>query len=467
MSGRTILALSAGFALGACSPASMRGIEGVDGFGRDAEATDASDATAPSDDAGLVVHGDPAPLGFAVVASDYTSTSIALLDRDGSVLMRDFVHSGSATTGLVTALSGDVVLPTRSGDRGILTLLDGFRTDVITRIDPASGEVLGQLKTHTPDGSTDGRSYSSTPQDYVDLDASTAWVSRFEPNLDPDAAELDRGIDLIQVDPSDFALGTERIDLSGFNAIAERTNPDTQAREQVTVYARPSRMVRLGTHAVVGIARLSRSFDALGEGMGAWVDLEARTARSVELPGLRNCAIVVPVPDDPTRVAVACAGFFLEVQREHAGLAVLVVADGELSVERTWRAADDAQAPMTVIGLIALGASDLLAAAPGDAETQDGEGRVTMPATRDRLYRIDLASGEQRPVFEAGGRYVIGDGSFDPRQRLVLVPDASTDADGRPSAGVRRFVLGDDGELEALDVIEIHPVLAARQVKPL
>ena len=73
--------------------------------------------------------------------------------------------------------------------------------------------------------------------------------------------------------------------------------------------ARPSKLVRLGDFVVVGLSRLSAGFDAIGPGMVAFVDLEKRSVRGVAIEGLQNCSQVVPVPDDATRVAVACAGF--------------------------------------------------------------------------------------------------------------------------------------------------------------
>jgi hypothetical protein len=49
---------------------------------------------------------DPAARGYAVVSGDYAVTSVGLLKSDGSVRVRDFINSGSAPTGLVTAVSG-------------------------------------------------------------------------------------------------------------------------------------------------------------------------------------------------------------------------------------------------------------------------------------------------------------------------------------------------------------------------
>jgi hypothetical protein len=39
---------------------------------------------------------------------------------------------------------------------------------------------------------------------------------------------------------------------------------------------------------------------------------------------------------------------------------------------------------------------------------------------------------------------------------LVLIPDASTDANGRPTQGIRRVQIGEDGKAKALDTIEVR-----------
>jgi hypothetical protein len=84
----------------------------------------------------------------------------------------------------------------------------------------------------------------------------------------------------------------------------------------------------------------------------------------------------------------------------------------------------------------------------------------------DRLYRIDIATGEQQLLFEAEDSFVLGDGVFNPHRGLLFVPDASTDGNGRASAGVRRFEI-DDGEITELDVVAIDDVLPPWQVAPL
>ncbi|MFI5308898.1 MAG: hypothetical protein ACHQ53_16185, partial [Polyangiales bacterium] len=226
-----LIVLALALPAGACTPKISGKLRGIG----DAAASDASSR------AGL----EPTPRGYAVVSTDYSVTSVSLLKPDGTPLQRDFVDSGSSSAGLVTALSGDVILPTRAGDPGVLVLLDRFRTDVVTRIDLRSGEILGQVKTIAPNAQSN-TTYSSNPHDYVYIDPGTAWITRYEPNTNAGAGDADLGADLLRLDPTRFVRTGDRIDFSQWNGLADRTNPDTGEHESVTVYARPSGLVRLG-----------------------------------------------------------------------------------------------------------------------------------------------------------------------------------------------------------------------------
>jgi hypothetical protein len=431
---------------------SRSGVDGVEGFGE----PDPAHAPGKGQDA--------EPLAFAAVASDRTVTTIALLGPDGKRLRADFVDSGSASAGLVTALSGDVVVPTRSGEPDTLTLIDRYRTDVVTRIDIASGDVLSQIQTQTPNAQGQKTAFSSNPQDYTHVGAHSAWVTRY--NANPAAGDdIDRGNDMLELDETRGTRTGRRIDFSALDVMAERENPDTGKTQRVVALARPSKLVRLGDFAVVGLSRLSAGFDAIGPGMVALVDLEKRSVRGVAIEGLQNCSQVVPVPDDATRVAVACAGFLHADPRPGSGLAILRLQKDELSVEHVFRVADDDEAAMTAFGLVALGGSVVAAVAPGQEPSDDAKAGA---APRfDRLYRVDVATGEQTLLYEAGGRFVLGDGSYNPRRRLLLVPDASVDGDQRPIAGVHRFAVDERGGVDELDVIAIDDTLPVWQVMPL
>jgi hypothetical protein len=78
-----------------------------------------------------------------------------------------------------------------------------------------------------------------------------------------------------------------------------------------------------------------------------------------------------------------------------------------------------------------------------------------------------VASGEQTLLFAAEGRFVLGDGTYNPRRHILLVPDASVDKDQRPTAGVHRFSIDADGKAKKLDTVAIDATLPVWQVMPL
>lgn len=399
---------------------------------------------------------------FAVVSSDYTSTAVSLLDWDGTVMADNYVNSTSQRAGLVTALSGDVELPNRSGERGVLVLLDRYKTDVITRLRLSDAEVLGQVKTHAPPPRDSESAYSSNPHDYVYIDETTAWITRYEPNLDPGVPELEKGTDLLRIDPTKMERTEDRIDLSVLNTTGTRLNPDTQMEEEVEVYARPSRMARIGDTLVVGLSRLSFDFSAAGAGAVAIVDLKERKVSGFELEGLQNCGSVAPVPESTDTVLVSCRGHWASDQRAGSGLVLLRVNGGDVEVAQRWSAKDHPEARLAVSSPVALGGTWVAGVENGEW-TPDNSGRP------DVMVVTDLATGEQRELFQSVGAYVLGSGAFDPVESLLLVPDASTDADKRPTAGVRRFLIRDMDEVEELETIKVaeSTTMPVRSIRPL
>ena len=380
---------------------------------------------------------------YAVLSGDWSATSVSLLGVDGTVLADDYINSGSVQAGLVTALSGDVELPTHSGEQGVLVLIDRYKTDVITRIRLSDAKILGQVKTHTPPTQATDNAYSSNPQDYVRIDDHTAWVSRNQPNLDPDAPEIDLGNDLLRINPTAMERTNERIDLSVLNGKGVRRNFETGKDEEVDVYARPSRMARVGSTLIVGLGRTAFDFSATGSGMVAVVGLETREVEGLEFPGLKGCTKVTPVPAAEDRVLVGCSGAYAE-ERESAGGAVVRVEDGVASIERSWRAQDHANDPALSGSFVAL--SETLFA--GAANDFSGEGASVFGT-------LDLATGEFSELLTIPkGRGTFGVPHFDADQGLLLVPDSSVDDDKRPTSGVHVLQQKDHG-FEETSVIKV------------
>lgn len=350
---------------------------------------------------------------YAVVSSDFSSSSIAVLDEGFELIDESWLNSGTTYPGLVATLSGDVVLPTRQQGTGTFSVIDRFLTDVVTQFFVPSGNLRGQVRTL---GETGDSGFSSNPQDIIFIDEDSAWIPRYESNLDEDAPPASQGNDLVEINPSDWSATGMRIDLSVLNTM-EMVDENT-----VETFARPGRGVLIGSTIVLGLDRISAAFDAAGPGAVALVDVEAESILTLEFEGLKNCGRVVPIPGEPTKAAIACVGFsnpFGDVVqiRATSGIAVIDVQTGGAAVERVWRAADDEDSVVAVNALIALDAERVLAVANGN-----------FVDTTDTLYEIDLTSGSQSPIVNSTGSFTIGTSAYDADGGRLYTPDAAVNA---------------------------------------
>lgn len=381
---------------------------------------------------------------YAVISSDFTATSVSLLAANGDVVADAYLTSGSTESGLVTALSGDVEMPMRSGERGVMVLLDRFQTDVVTRVDLESGDVLGQVQVRG-DAEAGGDAFTANPQDYLRIDDDTAWVVRNQPNLAPAAPESDRGNDLLRIDPSSMERTEDRIDLSSLNARAMRTDPTTGKAEEVDVYARPGRMARIGDTLIVGLGRNAYDFSASASGMVAVVALKTKSVVGLEIDGMQGCSHVSTIPGATDRVLVGCAGVYPS-PRDSAGVAIVRVASGRATVAQTYRAKDHEAVPVLSEAFVALDANTFAAArngfVAGDEDSTFGS--------------VSLKSGEFTSLLTTpAGTGTFGTPVFDAESGTLFVPDSSVDADMRPAAGVRRLERDQDGTFEETRTIEV------------
>ncbi|MDH3653887.1 MAG: hypothetical protein OEN21_06445 [Myxococcales bacterium] len=354
---------------------------------------------------------------YAVLSSDFSSSSIAMLDADFVAIDESWLSSGTTYPGLVATLSGDVVLPNRQAGDGTVAVIDRFFTDVVTRFFVPSGNLNGQLRTQ---GDTGDSGFSSNPQDFIFVDSDSAWVPRYESNLNPAAIPENQGNDLLEVNPSDMSATGGRIDLSSLDTTATAGTGDEAV--EVAVFARPSRGVLVGSTIVVGLDRISANFDAAGPGMVAVVDLEDESVVGLELPGLKSCGRTVPVPGEPSKLVVACVGFAQpfgdEPQvRASSGIALLDVGEDGVAIEEVWRMADYPMSAIAVNAVIAIDAQRVLGVASGD-----------FAEVSDRLYLLDMASGAQELVHESTSSFVIGEPAYDPQSEMLYVPDAAENA---------------------------------------
>jgi hypothetical protein len=369
-----------------------------------------------------------------------------MLDENFVMLDESWLNSGTTYPGLVATLSGDVVLPNRQAADGTFTVVDRYFTDVVSRFFIPSGNLNGQVRTH---GDVGDSGFSSNPQDFVLASENSAWVPRYESNLNPSAPPENQGNDLIEVNPADMSLTGGRIDLSSFNTTGTVMAQDGAV--EVDVFARPSRAVLVGATLVVGLDRISANFDAAGPGMVVVVDLEDESVSSVELQGLQSCGNAVPVPGAPTKIVVACVGFANpfgdEPQvRASSGIALLDVGESGVTVDRLWRLADHPTAAIAVNSVAAIDRQRVVGVATGDFVT-----------TVDELYLLDLASGAQELVHDSTGSFVIGLSAYDPDSEMLYVPDVAENA-------VVEFAVDEDSFVETGST-EIAPGLSLPPTK--
>ncbi len=402
---------------------------GVEGDAGDEDAGTPS-TLCPAGDAILdPVSGSPA---FVVVSGDFASSAVSLLASDGTVLADTWLDSGTTAPGLVSTLSGDVDVATRS-IRGGVNVIDRFTTNVISSW-CFDGSLVGQLRDGT---------FESNLQDVVVLNDGEGWVSRREQNLNPAAAEAERGSDLLGFDPSTMSWDGRRIDLSTFGGIV--TGLDSEGSEvDVEVWAHPTRIIQVGELLVVALDRIAPYADGVrrgaGEGAIAVVDLADLTVSSLEFPGLRNCGSAQAVPETEDEVVVLCQGYsdvsFVDEPgvRASAGIVRVRAVDGRFEVVTRWDVSEGDR-PIVTGGLVALG----------------GDRVVAVESFPRRLLEIDLATGMSRTVFEAaadapfpgvGQGALVGD--------MLLVPDMSEGV-----RGLRRFTV--DETLVEGDSIEVGP----------
>ncbi len=223
--------------------------------------------------------------GVVIVTSDYQSTNIAVSKLDGTTLSGSFVSSGATKPGLALALSGDVDVPRVAPASGRLVLVDRHATNVLTWMNVADATVLAQLPV--------GTGFDSNPHDYIEVDDTRAYVSRFGTNLNPGLQPFDQGGDLLIVDTKTPAI-------VGRIAIPE---------ENAALQPCPDLMTWIGREVVLTLGRWSATFSQAGDGRFVGLSPGANSIDwTVNVTGLEQCGRVALSPSGKV-AAIACSGF--------------------------------------------------------------------------------------------------------------------------------------------------------------
>ncbi len=249
---------------------------------------------------------------FAVVNSDYVSTSISLLHNDGTVCVDHVIHSGSTAPGLLTALSGDVVLPSTPHPEGALVLIDRFPNAAIALVEPTTGTVVQQISVST--------GFASNPHDAWFPDGGRMYVTRAESNRTPTERtdDWDEGGDILIVEVDSGQI-EDRIDLGSLadEIAGERLDP------------RPDRLIPLHGSLWTNLRHLSSDFQQAGAGKLVAIDpMDNTVQHSLSLPGLENCGGMQAMTNG---LWLVCTGLFaasIESQVAVSGIAYVGVEPG-------------------------------------------------------------------------------------------------------------------------------------------
>lgn len=343
---------------------------------------------------------EPVGAGFAVVNSDFVSTSISLLDRaTGQVSKADCIDSATAPPTSTLALSGDVVLPSQPQPGNPLLAIDRTNS-ALTWIDPATCTPLRQLDVST--------GFFANPHDVVGLSPAKAYVLRYERNGNPtpDPADRDDGDDILIIDPSVPAI-TGRIPLSSFAV----------AVPGAAIQARPDRALAIDGKVYVALSNLSEDFTAAGHGRILVVDAATdQVTATIDLPDTKNCSDLSYVAATKT-LMIACSGAFSDAnQAAGTGIVYIDLGASPATVTRTIPAAAfGGRAISTFSGIARDGAL-------GFAVTF-GEFGAAPP---DQLWTVDPAAGAATKIVDAGDAFTFGTVLVDRSQSRVYLTDAST-----------------------------------------
>ncbi|WP_437282784.1 hypothetical protein WME90_20065 [Sorangium sp. So ce375] len=351
--------------------------------------------------------------GVVIVTSDYESTNIVVSELDGTTLSPSFVSSGAAKPGLSLALSGDVDVPGAAPASGRVVLLDRFGTNVITWMDLETAEVLAQLPV--------GQGFESNPQDYIEVGADRALVSRYGSNPSPGAEPFDEGGDLLIVDMKDYSI-------AGRIALPE---------EEEGLLPRPSGMARVGDDVVVALGRLAADLSTVGEGRLVGVSpKESAVAWTVDLQGLYGCGRVAVSPSGE-RLAVACSSRFnAETMEYDPATSDIVIFDARTS-------------PPEELKRLGVGTALGAAVQPSlDFASEDvllATAFAGGAAAGDRAFSVSIATGEVTPLAEATQSYAFGGVHCSPGcGDVCLLSDAEKNK-------LRRWKVTANGALEPLE----------------
>ncbi len=363
--------------------------------------------------------GDSCERGVVIVASDYTSTNIVISSLEGVTESASFVSSGATKPGLALALSGDVDVPVVPPASKRVVLIDRYGTNVLTWMNLADASVIAQLPV--------GTGFDANPHDYVEVDSTRAFVTRYGTNPTPGQQPFDQGGDLLIVDATTFTI-TGRIAMPEENP-ALQPCPDGESW--------------MGGDIVVNLQRFSADFTQVGDGRFVGVSPTTNAVDwTVNIPGLQNCGRVAVSPSGKL-AAIACSG------QEDAATNVYDPAGSDIVVY------DATTKPPTELRRLGLGGSldagiqPSIAFATEDAILAMTYGGNATPG--DTSFAVSATTGAVTPLSQETQPYVFGAVHCSPGcGDVCLLSDAKANE-------LQRWQVAGDGGFTALAPEAVDP----------
>jgi hypothetical protein len=340
--------------------------------------------------------------GLAVLNSDYSTTSLSLVDpTTRAVVHDDCVDSNTVPPTLSLALSGDVGLPSHPQAGGDVVLVDDVNS-ALTWVDPQTCKIRHQLSV---------ADFKAFPHDVISVSASKAYVTRFGTNATPTADPMSLGEDLLIIDPSSSPQPTivGRIDMAPFAATVAGA----------TVQARPDKGVLVGDNLYVTLASQSADYTATGVGRIAIVDTTTdQVSGMLDLTGLAGCSRMEYVAASQT-LYVACGGSSSDAdESQTSGIALVDLSGATPSMKSVVPATWLGTQPLNFSWVAPVSDNQVWTATFGAIDfTTNAQ---TAP---DTVWSINLVTETPAMSIQAGA-FNLGRTAFQTTPPTLFVPDA-------------------------------------------
>lgn len=324
--------------------------------------------------------------GFLVVSSDYQSSNVSAIDRQGNLLSASLVSSGIAAAGLVEAFSGDVVLPTERQQGKVAILIDRYPQSVLSFVDLGRADILRQLDVST--------GFAANPHDALRLDDNRVLVTRFDSNLDPFALPFDQGGDLLVLDVKQRQI-LSRTDL----------RPATP-KASANLMPHPERLLRAGSRIFVVVSLYSPDYRQTGASYLVSLDAESLDfIASLELTDVAGCAGLSLAPDG-TELAVVCSGGWGSAAGARPETSGVVGIDITSTPTERWKLLATSLSPALPFGFSVAHASNDHVVTVALGHHAD----ANQSAESDRFVSYDVKTKRTEVLYrQAGTPFVLGD----------------------------------------------------------